>query len=63
MIGGIYIKKEDDFYTAKRDIVFKTIFCNEEKPDLLIALLSSILEIKINKFLFLNNELKITYCL
>ncbi len=61
MIGGIYIKKKDDFYTAKRDIVFKTIFCDEDKPDLLIALLSSILEIKINKFLFLNTELKITY--
>ena len=61
MLGGICIKKENEFYTAKRDIVFKTIFCNEDKPDLLIALLSSILEIKINKLQFLNTELKITY--
>lgn len=45
------------FYTAKYDRVFKTIFCNEDKPYLMKELLERILHLKIIKLSFLSNEL------
>ena len=49
----IIIKK---FYTCRYDIVFKEVFSKETNKDILIALLESILKIKIEKIRYLNNE-------
>ena len=49
------------FLTSKYDIVFKTIFCNEDKPYLMSKLLESVLGIDIEKIEFLNQELPITH--
>ena len=44
------------FYTCSNDRVFKEIFMREENKDLLIALLESILDIKIKEIKYLNLE-------
>jgi len=44
------------FYTCSNDSVFKEIFMREENKDLLIALLESILDIKIKEIKYLNLE-------
>lgn len=44
------------FYTCKKDRAFKEIFMKEENKDLLIALLESILDIKIKELKYLNLE-------
>ena len=54
--GGRFIKK---YYTAKYDIVFKTIFCDSDNNPLLIALLSDILERNISNLRLLNKELPV----
>ena len=44
------------FYTCSDDRVFKEIFMREDNKDLLIALLESILDIKIKEVKYLNLE-------
>ena len=50
---------EKIFLTAKYDSIFKSIFCDEDNPKLLIKLLENILKREITSIKFLNNELKI----
>ncbi len=47
---------EKEIYTCRNDRVFKEIFMKEENKDLLIALLESILDIKIKELEYLNLE-------
>lgn len=49
-------KEKNKFYTCKDDRVFKEIFMKKENKDLLIALLESILDIKIKELKYLNLE-------
>ena len=48
--------EEKVFYTCKNDRAFKEVFMKEENKDLLIALLESILDIKIEELKYLNLE-------
>ena len=41
--------EEKEFYTCKNDRAFKAVFMKEKNKDLLIALLESILDIKIEE--------------
>ncbi len=47
------------FYTAKYDVIFKTIFCDENNNKLLKVILSEILEREVKHLIFLNKELPI----
>ena len=47
---------KNKFYTCRYDIAFKEIFMKEENKDLLIALIESILDIKIKEIKYLNLE-------
>ena len=47
---------KNKFYTCRYDIAFKEIFMREENKDLLIALIESILDIKIKEITYLNLE-------
>ena len=44
------------FYTCRYDIAFKEIFMNHKNKDILVALLESVLNIKIKELSYLNNE-------
>ena len=44
------------FYTCRYDVAFKEVFMKEDNKDILIALLESILNIKIKELAYLNNE-------
>ena len=48
--------EEKKFFTCRYDITFKEIFMKEENKDLLIALIESILNIKIKEITYLNLE-------
>ena len=48
--------EEKEFYTCRYDRTFKEVFMKEENKDLLIALLESILNIKIEELKYLNLE-------
>ncbi len=48
--------EEKEFFTCRYDITFKEIFMKEENKDLLIALIESILNIKIKEITYLNLE-------
>ena len=50
------MEDKNKFYTCKDDRVFKEIFMKKENKDLLIALLESILDIKIKELKYLNLE-------
>ena len=47
---------EEKFYTCKKDRAFKEVFMKEENKELLIALLESVLDIKIKELKYLNLE-------
>ena len=48
--------KEKKFYTCRYDTAFKEVFMKEDNKDILIALLESILDIKIKELTYLNLE-------
>ena len=48
--------KEKKFYTCRYDTTFKEVFMKEDNKDILIALLESILDIKIKELTYLNLE-------
>ena len=48
--------EEKKFYTCRYDIAFKEIFMKEKNKDILIALIESILNIKIKEITYLNLE-------
>jgi predicted transposase/invertase (TIGR01784 family) len=50
------MEEKNVFYTCKNDRAFKEVFMKEENKDLLIALLESILNIKIEELNYLNLE-------
>ena len=52
-------EKDNKFYTAKFDRVFKTIFCDEDNPSLLKELLERIFKKKIESIEFLRSELPV----
>jgi len=47
-------KTENKFYTCRYDITFKEVFMKEKNKDILIAVLESILNIKIKEIKYLN---------
>ena len=47
---------EKKFYTCRYDTAFKEVFMKEDNKDILIALLESILDIKIKELTYLNLE-------
>ena len=49
-------KTENKFYTCRYDITFKEVFMKEKNKDILIAVLESILNIKIKEIKYLNLE-------
>ena len=49
------------FLTSKYDIVFKTIFCDEDNHFLMTKLLEDILKIKVKTITFLNKELEVKF--
>ena len=51
--------EEKKFYTAKNDIVFKTIFIDNKDHTLMNALLSEILDTDVKVIKYLKNELDI----
>lgn len=48
--------EEKEFYTCKDDRAFKEVFMKEDNKDILIALLESVLDIKIEELKYLNLE-------
>ena len=49
-------KNKKEFFTCRYDIAFKEVFMKEENKDILIALIESILNIKIKDITYLNLE-------
>ena len=49
-------KNKKEFFTCRYDIAFKEVFMKEENKDILIALIESILDIKIKDITYLNLE-------
>ena len=50
------IKDDEKFYTCKNDLAFKEVFMKEDNKDLLIAIIESVLNIKIKDLEYLNLE-------
>ena len=51
------IEEKKKYYTARYDIVFKSVFAREDSKGLMKSFLEKILNIKIERLTFLNNEL------